>query len=228
MCSIRIYAAREGLNSRVASMLQAPDAPATEVAAALADLKENLSAEMRAVSEQHFLLLRMLLSPTQVAHPCRAPLLPLCAAWLRCIPLLELSSILALVIALLLCTAGIRDITELNAMGLLLLIRGRGSWWSPFPCTATAWPSSMGCTLRMEESHHSWGVAVTGVFASRTWMFVSQTCCTPEIVQELACKHATQGRSKNRLASNVLCICQQTRHDPPGGVSLMTTPLLGK
>ena len=72
---VRVYAAREGLNSRVAAMLQAPEAPMTEVAAALADLKENLSAEMRAVSEQHFLLLRMLLSPTQVAHPLRLLLL---------------------------------------------------------------------------------------------------------------------------------------------------------
>ena len=70
VCLIRIYAAREGLNSRVAGLLQAPDAPANQVAAALADLRENLSAEMRAVSEQHFLLLRMLLSPTQVPHPC--------------------------------------------------------------------------------------------------------------------------------------------------------------
>ena len=41
-------------------------ATAPDLAPALTELKANLAAEMRAVSEEHFLLLRLLLSPTQV------------------------------------------------------------------------------------------------------------------------------------------------------------------
>ncbi len=64
----RIYAERQGLNERVAAALQAPGAP--DLAPALTELKANLAAEMRAVSEEHFLLLRLLLSPTQARACC--------------------------------------------------------------------------------------------------------------------------------------------------------------
>lgn len=70
-CARRIYAERVALNQRVAGMLRAAEAAGPDLAPLLADLKANLAAEMRAASEQHFLLLRMLLSPTQVHQACR-------------------------------------------------------------------------------------------------------------------------------------------------------------
>ena len=72
MLPARIYCERKALNARVAAALQAPGggvpATAPDLAPALTELKANLAAEMRAVSEEHFLLLRLLLSPTQVSH----------------------------------------------------------------------------------------------------------------------------------------------------------------
>lgn len=63
----RIYAERDELNRKLLPLLAAQTAqPAPALSAALAQLKANLSAEMRAVSEQHFLVFRMLLSTTQV------------------------------------------------------------------------------------------------------------------------------------------------------------------
>lgn len=64
----RIYQEREELNGKVTALLaSASDEGAQQqLSAMLAQLKGNLSSEMRAWSEQHFLLFRMLLSPTQV------------------------------------------------------------------------------------------------------------------------------------------------------------------
>ncbi|EIE25143.1 hypothetical protein COCSUDRAFT_65115 [Coccomyxa subellipsoidea C-169] len=64
----KIYMERDELNRRVAQLLASADKGAQQqLPIALAKLKANLSAEMRAWSEQHFLLFRMLLSPTQGA-----------------------------------------------------------------------------------------------------------------------------------------------------------------
>lgn len=67
----RIYKERDQLNQRVAALLAsgADEGAQKQLPAALAQLRANLSSEMRAWSEQHFLLFRMLLSPTQV-RPC--------------------------------------------------------------------------------------------------------------------------------------------------------------
>jgi len=65
----RIYTEREALHARAARCLTSGaerGQSSAELPAALAGLKRNLAAEMRAVSEQHFLVFRMLLSCTQV------------------------------------------------------------------------------------------------------------------------------------------------------------------
>ncbi len=70
---------RDEINRRVAQLLASADEGAQQqLPIALAQLKANLSAEMRAWSEQHFLLFRMLLSPTQVNLSCNSIILFMC------------------------------------------------------------------------------------------------------------------------------------------------------
>jgi hypothetical protein len=59
---------RDELNRQVRSLLASgsDEGAQQQLPKVLAQLKANLSSEMRAWSEQHFLLFRMLLSPTQV------------------------------------------------------------------------------------------------------------------------------------------------------------------
>ena len=65
-CSL--YKERDQLNQRVAALLASgsDEGAQKQLPVALAQLRANLSSEMRAWSEQHFLVFRMLLSPTQV------------------------------------------------------------------------------------------------------------------------------------------------------------------
>ncbi|CAL8461892.1 g1423 [Coccomyxa elongata] len=65
----KIYKERDELNQRVAALLASgnDEGAQKQLPAALAQLRANLSSEMRAWSEQHFLVFRMLLSSTQGA-----------------------------------------------------------------------------------------------------------------------------------------------------------------
>ncbi|KAK9908662.1 hypothetical protein WJX75_001163 [Coccomyxa subellipsoidea] len=65
----KIYMERDELNRQVRSLLASgsDEGAQQQLPKVLAQLKANLSSEMRAWSEQHFLLFRMLLSPTQGA-----------------------------------------------------------------------------------------------------------------------------------------------------------------
>lgn len=83
----RIYKERDELNQRVAALLASgnDEGAQKQLPAGLAQLRANLSSEMRAWSEQHFLVFRMLLSSTQVMLCSTALSSQLTFCGLRCI-----------------------------------------------------------------------------------------------------------------------------------------------